>query len=186
MTPLRAALATFFAAASIVPCCAQTTWKGLQFGQPRAAARAQLESQSIAAENTLEGALQSTSDYDLYLPGFTRALPLKVDLRFVDDHLTDVNLSLDVAAMRHNFPELGDEASLLTFAATRLTGVLTAKYGTPIARDASCDTVAASLVKHTAPACVTLWRGEHQAIGLNWFDHTGRLSIRYEMLTTDL
>ena len=160
------------------PASAQSTWQGLQFGQSRDSARAQLSAQSFEVAVSQDGMLQSVSDYDLYLPGFTHPFPLKVNLRFVNDHLTNVDLVLDPAAMRANFPDLGPGA--ISFAGSHLAQALAAKYGHPVFRDFDCDTTTQT------SDCIVTWRGDNQAISLTWFNSHPGLQLRYQMLSPEL
>jgi hypothetical protein len=166
---------------------AQTTWKNLRFGETRNQVRAQLAAENFTVETSQEGALQSVSDYDMLLPGMRIALPLRADFRFTDDGgLMDITLSLDFAAMKRNFPDVGGDEQLLAFAAERFTRSLTDKYGIPLYKRDTCDADAATLAKTPSAQCTINYRDPAQSIELNWFTHTPRLFIRYQMLAPDL
>jgi hypothetical protein len=156
---------------------AQTTWKGLSFGESRDNVRAALAAQNFDVETSQEGSLQSVNDYQLLLPGMKNALPLRADFRFTSaGGLMDITLSLDLAAMRQSFPNIAGENALLAFASTKLTRALTDKYAAPISRQAGCS----------ADACAINWRDPGQSVELNWLTHAPKLFIRYQMLTPDL
>jgi hypothetical protein len=163
---------------------AQTTWQGLTFGQTREQAKAQLGAQNFAVETSQNGMLQSVADYDLLLPGFTKAMPFRVDLLFIDDRLIGVNLSLDTAGMHRNFPDIAGE-DLLSFAASHLAHTLSAKYGSPLFHDFACDTEPAA-THHAGAPCTVSWRGNEQSVSLFWTVHHSTIVIRYTALTTDL
>ena len=166
---------------------AQATWKNLHFGQTRDQVRAQLAAESFPVETSQEGSLQSVSDYDMLLPGMRTALPLRADFRFSDDGgLMDITLSLDFAAMKRNFPNIGGDEQLLAFAAERFTRALTDKYGIPLSKRSECDADAATLAKIASAQCTINYRDPAQSVELNWFTHTPRLFIRYQMLAPDL
>ena len=175
-------IATFALVAALIATTAaahaQSTWQGLQFGQTRDQARAQLATQSFQMEVSQDGMLQSVTDYELYLPGFIHPFPFKVNLRFVENHLTNVDLAIDPSAMHANFPEIG--AGTLSFAGSHLAQALAAKYGHPVYRDADC-----SATNQTAD-CIVTWRGDNQAISLTWFNTHPGVQIRYQMLSPEL
>ncbi|MES2393220.1 MAG: hypothetical protein V4555_16375 [Acidobacteriota bacterium] len=157
---------------------AQATWQGLQFGETRDEAKAQLASQSFAMEVSQDGMLQSVADYDLYLPGFIHPFPFKVNLRFVNNHLTNVDLAIDAVAMRSNFPEVG--AGSLSFAGSHLAQTLAAKYGHPVFRDFDCSAT------NQNSDCIVTWRGDNQAISLTWFNARPGIQLRYQMISPEL
>jgi hypothetical protein len=184
MSPMRSLLFVLIFATTA---SAQTTWKGLHFGQTRDQVRAQLAAESFPVETSQEGSLQSVSDYDMLLPGMRIALPLRADFRFSDDGgLIDITLSLDFAAMKRNFPNIGGDEQLLAFAAERFTRALTDKYGIPLSKRSECDADAATLAKTATAQCTINYRDPAQSVELNWFTHTPRLFIRYQMLAPDL
>jgi len=166
---------------------AQTTWKNLHFGETRTQVRAQLASENFAVETSQEGSLEATSDYDIQLPGMRRTLPLRAGFHFDDGGgLIDITLFLDLAAMKRTYADLGSDDAFLTFAAERFTRALTDKYGIPILKRPDCDADAATLAKTPTAFCAINWRDPGQSIELNWFTHTPRLFIRYQMLAADL
>jgi hypothetical protein len=166
---------------------AQTTWKNLHFGPTSNKVRAQLASESFPVETSQDGALQSVANYDILLPGSRRTLPLRADFHFADDGgLIDVTLSLDIAAMKRTYSDLGGDEMLLAFAADRFTRALTDKYGIPLSKRPDCDADAATLAKQSTALCTINWRDPDQSVELNWFTHAPRLFIRYQMLAPDL
>jgi hypothetical protein len=166
---------------------AQTTWKNLHFGQTREQVRSQLASENFPVETSQEGSLQSVANYDMLLPGMRRTLPLRADFHFTDDGgLMDVTLSLDFAAMKRTYSDLGADDQLLGYAAERFTRALTDRYGIPLAKRPDCDADAATLAKQASTACMINWRDIGQSVELDWFTHAPRLFIRYQMLAPDL
>jgi hypothetical protein len=166
---------------------AQTTWKNLHFGQTREDVRSALAAQSFPVETSQDGSLQSVSNYNMLLPGMRNALPLRADFHFTDDGgLMDITLSVDFAAMRRVYPNLGGDDILLAFAADKFNRALTDKYGIPLFKRPDCDADAATLAKTPSAACTINWRDPAQSVELNWFTHSPRLFIRYQMLAADL
>lgn|GEM_PF-2362817 len=166
------------------PVCAQTTWKNLHFGDTRDAVRSTLTAQNFPVETSQEGALQSVSDYDILLPGMRNTLPLRADFHFTDaGGLMDVTLSLDFPAMRRVYPSLGGDDRLLAFAADKFNRALTDKYGFPLFKRPECD---ADPTKTANQVCTINWRDPAQSVELDWFAHTPRLFIRYQMISPDL
>ncbi len=177
----------FLALALSTTVSAQTTWKNLHFGQTRDDVRAALAAQNFPVETSQEGSLQSVSNYDILLPGMRNTLPLRADFHFTDDGgLMDVTLSVDFAAMKRNYPNIGGDDVLLAFAADKFTRSLTDKYGIPLFKREACDADAATLAKTPTAFCTINWRDPAQSIELNWFTHSPRLFIRYQMLVADL
>ena len=165
---------------------AQSTWKNLRFGQSRDDVRNTLTTQGIAVETSQEGSLQSTSDFQLFVPGLRHTLPLHTEFRFTDaGGLMDITLSLDFAIMKQNFPSIGGDEALLNFASDKLTRALTDRYATPISRQADCDADAATVAKRPV-ACAINWHDPGQSVELDWYTHGPRLFIRYQMLAPDL
>ena len=161
---------------------AQTTWKGLHFGQSRDDVRAQLARQNITAETSQEGSLQSTADYDMLLPGMRTSFPFRMDFHFTDEGgLMDVTLTLDILAARRTWADQNEEA-LLTLATDKLTRALTDKYGVPLSRSQACD----ADTKQTPEICAINWHDAAQSVELDRVKHTPRLFVRYQMLAADL
>jgi hypothetical protein len=161
-----------------------STWHGLRFGDTRDQVRAQLNAQHIPVETSQEGALQSTTDYDLFLPGLRYTLPLLSSYHFTDaGTLMDVTLTLDLAAMRHNWSSLGTDDAMTRFASEHLAGALAGRYGAPLYRSPACDADA----KEPA-TCAYFWNGPDQSILLERSPspHGPHLMLRYQMLATDL
>ncbi len=166
--------------------CAQTTWKNLHFGQNPDQVRAALAAQGIPVATSQEGSLQSTSDYQLLLPGLRRSLPVRADFRFTDaGGLMDVTLYLDLAAMRENYTELRTDESLLNFASDKLTRALTDIYAAPVSTTSECDTDPAALAAKPI-GCTIDWHGTGQSISIDWLTRPSHLYIRYQMLAPDL
>jgi hypothetical protein len=116
-----------------------------------------------------------------------RTLPLRADFHFTDEGgLMDVTLSLDFAAMKRNYSDIGGDEALLAFTAERFTRALTDKYGIPLFKRPACDADAPTLAKQPNALCTINWRDPGQSIELNWFTHAPRLFIRYQMLAPDL
>jgi hypothetical protein len=166
---------------------AQATWKNLHFGDTRDAVRSALAAQNFAVETSQEGSLQSVTNYDILLPGLRYTLPLRADFHFTDaGGLMDVTLSLDFPAMRRTYPNLGGDDRMLAFAADKFNRALTDKYGIPLFKRSECDADAATLAKSPNPVCTVNWSDPAQSVELDWFTHTPRLFIRYQMLSPDL
>jgi hypothetical protein len=164
---------------------AQTTWHGLEFGQPRDAVRAQLSSQSIASDVSQDGTLKSTGDYLLPIPGLSQPFPMLANFYFdASSKLSTITLLVDIPGMRHDWSALGGDEALATFAAEKLTGALSGKYGAPLYRSSVCDS------QLTAPAafCIVSWRGPDQTIELERAStpRGPRIIVRYQPLATDL
>jgi hypothetical protein len=173
-----------FVFALTVSASAQSTWKSLHFGDTRDAVRSALAAQNFAVETSQDGSLQSVTNYDILLPGMRNTLPLRADFHFTDSGgLMDVTLSLDFPAMRRVYPSLGSDDHMLAFAADKFNRALTDKYGVPLLKRPDCD---ADLTKTANPVCTINWRDPAQSIELDWFGHTPRLFIRYQMLSPDL
>jgi hypothetical protein len=180
------ALAVLTCALLAVSAHAQTTWKGLNFGQNRESVRAALAAQNFDVEVSQEGSLQSVSDYQLLLPGMRNPFPLKADFHFTDaGGLMNITLSLDLAAMRQNFSYVGNDEAMLLFAATRLQRALTDRYFAPLDAANDCATDAATTAKRPL-ACDIHWHAPTSSVELNWTTRSPRLYIRYQMLAPDL
>jgi hypothetical protein len=164
---------------------AQSTWKNLHFGQTRDDVRAALAAQSIAVETSQEGSLQSTSDYQLMLPGLRRALPLRTDFRFTDaGGLMNITLYLDIPSMKQDYTEFRTDEALLAFASDKLTRALTDIYAAPLSTTSECET---DLNTATKPiGCTINWHGTGQSIAIDWLTRPSHLYIRYQMLAPDL
>ncbi len=163
---------------------AQTTWKGLHFGELREDVRRQLAAQNIAVATSQEGSLQTISDYDLSVPGLRYPFPMLVSFHFDDaSNLADVTLSVDLPGMRRYWAAIGPEEALANFAAEKLTGALSGRYGTPLYRSTACD------AETKLPSyCIVSWHGAEQTIELERGTNAKglRLLIRYQPLATDL
>ena len=159
---------------------AQTTWQDLHFGDTRDHVRSQLGTRDIPTEISQEGSLQSTSDYDLFLPGLPHTLPMLTSYHFTPaGTLMDITLTLDLSAMRRQWSEAPATDDLADFAAQHLGGALAGRYGAPLYRSPSCDAAAKG-----PSSCVVFWNGPGQSIAL---EHRGPLVfVRYQMLVTDL
>lgn len=162
------------------------TWHGLRFGETRDQVRADLTAQNIPVETSQEGSLQSTTDYDLFLPGLRYTLPLLSSYHFADaGGLMDVTLRLDLTAMRHNWASLlGPDEAMLRFASDHLAGALAGRYGAPLYHSPGCDPGN----KEPAASCIIFWNGPDQSIELERYaSHQGpQLMVRYQMLAADL
>lgn len=159
---------------------AQVTWHDLHFGDTRDNIRAQLSAQGIPTEVSQEGALQSTGDYELFLPGLSHTVPLLTSFHFTPaGTLMDVTLIVDLAAMRHQWSDTPIADDLGDFAAQHLGGALAGRYGAPLYHSPSCD------AQGKEPStCVVFWNGPEQSIAL---EHRGALVlVRYQMLAKDL
>jgi hypothetical protein len=176
---------------------AQTTWKGLHFGDSRDRVRSTLAGQGIDVAVSQEGSLESITDYQLLLPGLTRTLPLRADFRFTDaGGLMDVTLWLDVIAMKQNYAELATDDALIGFASDRLERALTDIYGSPLSTSAGCDPPAPAPTPATGAAappaprppavCTINWHSPGQSVALDHLTRTPHLFIRYQMLAPDL
>jgi hypothetical protein len=165
-----------------LPASAQLTWKNLHFGQSRDEARAQLTTQNIAVQNTPDGSLQSTADYELPIPPLQHTFPMVASFHFDDaGQLAEVTLALDVPAMRRYWGTLGTDDALFTFAEEKLITALTGRYGTALYRTPTCDS-------DPKQSCTSLWRGPDQSIVLDRLTtpRGPRLIIRYQPLATDI
>lgn len=163
---------------------AQTTWHQLQFGESRADARTQLVAQKIDVSTSSEGTLQSAVDYELALPGLLYTVPMQLNVHFDDQAtLADVTLALDLRSMRRYWGTLGPDEALFNFAAEKLMGALSGRYGPPIYNSANCD---ASL--KPGDYCIVSWRGNDQTVELERASTAKglRLLVRYQPLATDL
>jgi hypothetical protein len=184
---MRITIALFSFLLFTLSASAQTTWKNLHFGQNRDDVRAQLTAENFPVETSQEGSLQSVTNYDILLPGMRNTLPLRADFHFTDDGgLMDITLSVDFPAMRRTYPNLGGDDVMLAFAADKFTRALTDKYGIPLFKRPDCDADAATLAKSPSAFCTINWRDAAQSVELNWFPHSPRLFIRYQMLAPDL
>jgi hypothetical protein len=165
---------------------AQSTWKNLHFGQSRDDVRTALTAQDIAVETSQEGSLESTSDYQLFVPGLRHTLPLHAQFRFTDaGGLMDITLNLDLPAMRQTYTEFRTDETLLTFASDRLTRALTNIYAAPVSTTSECD-ADPSTFANKPTGCTIDWHGTAQSIAIEWFTHPAHLYIRYQMLSPDL
>ncbi len=165
--------------------CAQSTWHNLHFGQSRDDVRAQLSAQNMPVETSQEGTLQSTTDFELALPGLRYTLPMLASFHFNDAaQLSDVTLTLDLAGMHRYWATLGSDDTLLAFATEHLTSAISGRYGAPIYRSPACDTD-----PKTQPSfCLFSWHGTEQTIEMERHASARgpRLLIRYQPLATDL
>jgi hypothetical protein len=164
---------------------AQNTWGDLRFGQTRDNVRDVLSQQNISVTTSQDGTLRSDSDYSLWLPGLTQALPVVISVHFdTSSHLSDVTLSLDVAGMRGDWGVHADPETLSTFSAEKLTGALSGRYGAPLYRSSVCD----SQPTNASPFCIVSWRGENQTVELQRSTSADgpRLLVRYQPLATNL
>jgi hypothetical protein len=162
-------------------CSAQTTWKGLHFGEQRQDVRTDLHAQGLDVELSQENSLQSTADYELALPGLLHTLPMRANFHFDDhDQLADINLVLDVAGMRRYWAVLGPDEALMNFAEEKLLEALSGRYGAPLYRSPDCEKAAA--------ACMVYWRGQDQVVEMERGPgaHGSRLMVRYQPLATEL
>ncbi|MDE1162733.1 MAG: hypothetical protein PW792_12405 [Acidobacteriaceae bacterium] len=181
---MRLALAVALLSMSGFAHAQATTWHNLHFGETRDQVRTDLTAQGIPVESSAEGALQSTSDYDLFLPGLTNTLPLRSSYHFTPNGgLMDVTLTLDLPAMRRNFAELASDDALIRFASDAMAGALAGRYGAPIYRSPACEGESKE-----ANTCAIFWNGSEQSILL---ERTAsprgqHLLLRYQMLTSDL
>lgn len=185
--PVKAASLILLAAlATAATAHAQTTWRGLRFGDTREAVRSQLSAQNIEVVASQEGSLQSTSDYQLVLPGLTRALPFRLDFRFTDaGGLMDVTLWLDLTAMRQNYSEYRTDDAMLAFASERLSRALNDIYNAPMTESSGCDADAAAFAKGPVE-CDAHWHAHGQSVALIWHSRPATMFIRYQMLPADL
>lgn len=164
---------------------AQGTWGGLHFGQTRDSVRDALSQQNISVTTSQDGTLRGDSDYALWLPGLTQALPMIISAHFdTSSHLSDVTLTLDVLNMRGDWGVHADPEALSTFSAEKLTGALSGRYGAPLYRSSVCD----SQPTNASPFCIVSWRGENQTVELQRSTSTTgpRLLVRYQPLATNL
>lgn len=183
MRLLTAALSLALAASA----AAQTTWHNVHFGETRDQVRSELEAQGFPVETSQEGSLQSTSDYNILLPGMRNTLPLRADFHFTDaGALMAVTLSLDLPAMRRVYPSLGGDDALLAFAYDRFNRALTDKYGMPLFTRPECTADASTLAKIPSPVCSVNFRDPTQSVELSWLQRPYRLFIRYQVLASDL
>jgi len=165
---------------------AQSTWKNLHFGQTRDDARNALTAQGIPVETSQEGSLESTGDYQLFVPGLRHTLPMHTQLRFTDSGgLMDITLTLDVPAMRQNYNEYRTDDALLAFASDRLTRALTDIYAAPVSTTSECDADPATFANKPT-GCTINWHGTGQSIAIDWLTRPAHLYIRYQMLSPDL
>jgi hypothetical protein len=165
---------------------AQSTWKNLRFGQSRDDVRNALTTQGIAVETSQEGALESTSDYQLFVPGLRHTLPLHTEFRFTDSGgLMDITLTLDIPAMRQNYNEFRTDDALLAFASDHLTRALTDIYAAPVSTTSECDADPATFANKPT-GCTINWHGSGQSIAIDWLTRPAHLYIRYQMLSPDL
>jgi hypothetical protein len=179
------AILVFSCIAAATTASAQTTWKGLHFGESREDVRAQLTAQSFTVEATQDGSLQSTADYELAVPGLRHTFPMIASFQFDDNlALADITLSLDLAGMRRYWATVGPEDALMNFAAEKLTGALSGRYGAPIYRSTACD----AELKQNPGFCIVSWRGSEQTVEMERAASAKglRLLIRYQPLATDL
>lgn len=177
-------LAVLVALSTAVQAQSVTTWHGLRFGDTREQVRAQLNAQHIPTETSQEGALQSTSDYDLFLPGLRYTLPMLSSYHFTDaGTLMDITLTLDLTAVRRSWSSLGSDEAITRFLSDHLAGALAGRYGAPLYRSPSCDADA----KEPA-TCAYFWNGPQQSILLERSSsaHGPHLLLRYQMLAGDL
>jgi hypothetical protein len=166
---------------------AQTTWKGLHFGQSRDDVRNALAAQHVDVETSQEGSLQSDTDYQLFVPGLRHTLPFRTDLRFTDaGGLMDITLWLDLRALRENYPEYRTDDTLLGFAADKLTRSLTDIYAAPVTTTSECDADPTTLAKPQPIGCTINWHSPAQSVSIDWLTHPTHLFIRYQMLSPDL
>ncbi len=163
---------------------AQATWHELHFGQPRDDVRTQLIAQKIDVSTSPEGTLQSAADYELAIPGLRYAVPMQLNVHFDNQAaLSDVTLALDLRGMRRYWASLGTDDVLFNFAAEKLIGALSGRYGTPIYNSSNCDTP----LKPDS-YCIVSWRGNGQTVELERASTANglRLLIRYQPLAADL
>ncbi len=155
---------------------AQQTWGSVHFGQSRDSVQAQLNNQNLPVESAPDGALQTNSDYPLPLPGLPYPIPMMANFHFdINTKLDTVVLSLDVAAMRHDWSSLGSDEALYTFAANKLSFALAGQYGAPIFSSSTCNVATEDL---TTP-CTIQWHGTNQVIQLESIPTGRHLRIRY-------
>lgn len=181
---MKPAAALLCIALCTVAAHAQATWKGLHFGQSREQVRAELAAQNIATETSQEGSLQTTADYDLFLPSLAHTLPFHVSFHFTDaGGLMDVSLTLDLLGMRRYWSILGPDEAMIHFAGEHLAGALSGRYGAPLYHTPSCEPDA----KQNS-ICIVSWRGAEQTVELERLPSPRgpRLVVRYQMLATDL
>jgi hypothetical protein len=163
---------------------AQATWRGLHFGESLDEVRTQLTAQNMPVATSQEGALQATSDYDLAIPGLRYAFPMRVTFHFDDSaKLADVTLALDLPGMRRYWAAIGSDEALSTFAAEKLMGALSGRYGTPLYRSTACDADT-----KTPSFCIVSWHATEQTVELERGTSARgmRLLVRYQPLATDL
>lgn len=181
-----ALLVAFSLGAIPMAASAQTTWHGLQFGQSRDEVRQALNGEGIPVEASNDGSLESTSDYQLLLPGMQNPFPLAARFHFTNaGGLMNVVLRLDVTAMRQNFSHVGSDDAMMLFAARQLTRALTDKYGQALEAASDCSAEDAKLSQREA-RCEINWSTPYESIELDWNTHLPHLSIRYQMLSPDL
>ena len=180
----RAVFVVLACIASTAGASAQNTWKGLHFGESRDDVRNQLAAQSITVETAQDGTLQATKNYELTIPGLRYPFPMLASFHFDDaSDLADVTLALDLPAMRLYWAAIGPEDALANFAAEKLTGALSGRYGTPLYRSTACD------AETKQPAfCIVSWPGSGQTIELERGTSPKglRLLVRYQPLANDL
>lgn len=166
---------------------AQTTWHNVHFGETRDQVRSELQAQGFPVEQSQDGSLQSTSDYNILLPGTHATIPLRADFHFTDaGALTDVTLTLDLPGMRQTYPNFAGDLERLQFAYEHFNRALTDKYGVPLSISPDCTADGAVLAKIAYPTCAVNFRDAAQSIELGWGHRPGRLYIRYQMLASDL
>jgi hypothetical protein len=162
----------------------QTTWHNMQFGESSDAIRATLQQQSISVTASRDGTLSSSSDYFLAIPGVVQPFPMQLKVHFdSNQRMNAVTLSLDIANMRGDWGVRGSSEVLATFAAEKLTGALSGRYGAPLYRSSPCDAEVT-----TATFCTITWRGQDQTIELehSMSANGPRVVVRYQPLANDL
>jgi hypothetical protein len=163
---------------------AQATWHNMQFGEAPDAVRSTLQQQNISVTASQDGTLKSNSDYFLALPGLLQPFPMLLNVHFdTNIRMSAVTLSLDVANMRGDLGVHGNSEVLATFAAEKLIGALSGRYGAPLYRSGACDTQLT-----TTSICTVSWRGQEQTIELEHSISANgpHLVVRYQPIATDL
>lgn len=93
-----------------------------------------------------------------------------------DSRLAEITLSLDLPAMRHDWPSLGSDEAVYNFAADRLALALAAEYGAP----------AFSTCNAENSPCILQWRDPNQVIQLERIPATRHLRVHYLPVPTTL
>ena len=159
----------------------QNPWRELVFGQSRDGVRSQLENANLAVESTPDGNLQSNADSPLPLPGLANPIPVMATFLFdTSAHLTEVTLSVDLPALRRDYPSLGSDEALYNFAADKLGLALAGQYGNPVFSSIAC-----SAAPQTAP-CTLQWRSQVLVVQLESTSAGHHVRVHYLPVPTTL